>query len=46
MAKHNKMLEKFRKRAAMTQLVVKENKKELQEFGFNFENSSDRIVNK
>lgn len=44
MAKHNKMLEKFKKRSSMTNLVVKENKKELQEFAFNFENTNDRIV--
>ena len=45
MAKHNKLLEKFKKRVTIT-LLAKENKNSdaLNDFAFNFNNQYDRIV--
>lgn len=43
MAKHNKLLEKFKKRVAVTISAAKE-KDPLIEFAFDFKNPNDRIV--
>jgi len=44
MAKHNKLLEKFKKRVAITISATKENKESLIDFAFDFKNVNDRIV--